>query len=131
MNYKAIAQKAIDDFLKGDIPSIINTLDENVEWINPDAPEVPFAISVKGKDKVPSFFSKIAETADISRFEMNSYIQEDNIVVSWGSYDAKAKPTGKSFTTPIIMRWEFNPEGKCTRWQAYTNTSAQSKAYTK
>ena len=100
-------------------------------WINPNAPEVPFALSVKGRNNVAVFFSKFAETAEVSRFDIDNYIQEGSKVVSWGSYDAKARSTGKAFTTPIIMTWKFNPQGKCTHWQAYTNTSEQAKAYVK
>lgn len=131
MDYKSIAKKAIDDFKKGDITSTLSAMDENIVWLNPDAPEVPFAISVKGRNNVATFFSKFAETAEVSRFDINNYIQEGNKVVSWGSYDAKAKSTGKAFSTPIIMTWEFNQLGKCTHWQAYTNTSEQAKAYIK
>jgi len=129
MNYKQTVEKALADFLKGDIPSILNGLDENIEWVNPDAPEVPLAVSVKGKNNVPKFFSALANTIDISRFDINNYVAEGNKVVCWGSYDAKVKATGKSFTTPLIMTWEFNPQGKCARWEAHTNTSAQAKAF--
>ncbi len=130
MNYKQIAQNSIENFLKGDVQSILNVLDENVEWINPDAPEVPLSVTVKGKNNVPKFFSAVAETVDISRFEISNYVAEGTSVVGWGSYDAKVKSTGKSFTTPLIMTWEFNPQGKCIKWQGYTNTSAQAKAFT-
>lgn len=129
MSYKKTVQKALADFSKGDIPSIINICDDNIVWVNPDAPEVPFCISVNGKNNVPQFFSKLGETVNVSRFEIDNFIEEGNKVVAWGSYDATVKSTGKPFTTPLIMTWEFNSNGKCTKWQAHSNTSAQAKAF--
>lgn len=131
MSYKQTVQKAFADFSKGDIPAIVAICDDNIEWINPDAPEVPLAVSVKGKNNVPQFFGKLAETVDISRFEIDHFVEEGNKVVAWGGYDAKVKSTGKSFTTPLIMTWEFNSAGKCSKWQAHTNTAAQAKAFSK
>lgn len=122
-------KKALSDFAKGDIHAVLESLDENVEWINPDAPELPFSISVNGKNNVASFFQKMTETLDISRFEIDNYVEQDSTVVSWGSYDATVRNSGKKFSTPLIMTWKFNPEGKIVHWQALTNTLAQSKAY--
>ncbi len=122
-------KKALTDFTKGDISSILNSLTENVTWVNPNAPEVPFSISAKDKNGVGGFFKKMGETIDVTRFEMNNFAEQDSTVVSWGSYDATVKNTGKKFTTPLVITWKFNPEGKVTHWQAHTDTLAQSKAF--
>jgi uncharacterized protein len=122
-------KKALEDFTKGDIPSILNSLDENVTWINPDAREVPFSISTKNRNDVGGFFQKMGETIDVTRFEMNNFAEQGPTVVSWGSYDATVKSTGKKFTTPLVLVWKFNPEGKVIHWQAHTDTLAQSKAF--
>ncbi len=122
-------KKALSDFSKGDIASMVEALDEKVVWINPDAPEVTFSLSVNGKNNVPSFFRKMGETINVTRFEMDNFAEQDSNVISWGSYDATVRSTGKKFTTPLILIWKFNPEGKVVHWQAHTNTLAQSKAF--
>lgn len=122
-------KKALSDFTKGDIASIAEVLDDNVTWINPDAPEVTFSISVNGRNNVPSFFQKMAETIDVTRFEMDNFIEDGSYVISWGSYDATVKSTGKKFTTPLVLFWRFSREGKVIHWQAHTNTLSQSKAF--
>lgn len=121
-------KKALSDFTKGDISSILNSLDENVTWINPNAPEIPYSISANNREDVGGFFKTMADIIDVTRFEVNNFIEQDSTVVSWGSYDATVKGTGKKFTTPLVLTWKFNPEGKVTHWQAFTDTLAQSKA---
>ncbi len=129
MNNTQKVQKALNDFQKGDLNSLVEILDENVNWVNPDAPELPFAVSVKGKNNVPSFFRILGETLDISLFDISGFAEQDNSVISWGNYNATVKNTGKKFTTPIVMVWSFNNDGKVENWQSHTNTLAQSKAF--
>jgi ketosteroid isomerase-like protein len=129
MNNTKTVKQAFEDFKTGNITGILNSLDENVVWINPDASEIPFSISVKGRENVGGFFKKLSDTTDITRFEMNDFVEQGNRVVSWGSFDATVRSTGKKFTTPLIITWEFNNEGKCSKYQAHANTLAQLKAF--
>jgi hypothetical protein len=60
---------------------------------------------------------------------MGNFAEQESTVISWGSYDATVRSTGKKFTTPLIMTWKFNPEGKVVHWQAHADTLSQSKAF--
>src|ERR1051325_3436559 len=126
---KEAVKKGLELFKEGNIPGIIDMLSDNIVWKNPDNPTVPFSISVEGKTGVLDFFQKFGTFAKVSRFDIDHFVAEGDTVVSYGSYDAVAVPTGKSFTTPIIMTWKFDNTGKISQWESYVNSAAQKIAY--
>lgn len=57
-----VVQQLYADFGKGNIPAILNTLAEDVEWREPAAGPPPFAGTYRGRERVGEFFRKLRAT---------------------------------------------------------------------
>ena len=53
----AVVQGIYDSFMAGDIAAVIGSLSDNVEWVLPEIPKVPFSGKRQGKDSLTAFFS--------------------------------------------------------------------------
>jgi len=72
-NVKAV-ERIYTAFGQGDIPTILNMLAEDIDWLFHGPAEIPFAGRHKGREKVAQFFSAIDETVEIEQFEPQEFI---------------------------------------------------------
>src|SRR3989442_4870875 len=72
-------------FQRGDIPAILNLCDDNVEWIEPGAPVIPYAGRGKGKSSAAEFIRVIGETTEVLKFEPQQYVASGDRGVAVGS----------------------------------------------
>jgi ketosteroid isomerase-like protein len=120
-----LVQDAFAAFQRGDIQSILNSLSDDVEWIEP--PVEPLGGVYRGRDSVAEFFRKVGETSDFSSFEPREYVAQGDRVVALGSYKATVRGTGRAYECDWAMAFTIT-NGKISKFQEFTDTAAFAAA---
>ena len=123
----AVVQKAYADFSRGDIASLLSSLDEGVEWISPG--KSPASGLRKGRAEVAEFFRIVNETWEFLSFEPRDYIATGDRVVALGHYHARSRQTGRDAGSDWAMVFTVR-DGKVTRFQEYADTVILESALT-
>lgn len=122
----ATTQTIYAAFGRGDIPTILDLLSENIQW-EPWADsfaqraDVPWLRSLTGRERVAGFFS-IVGSWEISEFTVNDLTASDHQVAAEIVIDAKL-PNGGRFHDEEIHLWTFDTAGKITRLRHYCDTA--------
>ena len=64
-----LVRNLYDAFGRGDIPTILNMLADDVDWYDPGPPAVTHAGRYRGREDVLRFFSRIRESLAIETFQ--------------------------------------------------------------
>jgi ketosteroid isomerase-like protein len=123
-----VVQYAYASFGKGDIEALLESLDENVEWVLPGEGLIPQAGTYHGRDGVARFFQLLNETTEFSSFEPQEFIAQGDRVIALGTYKGKAKATGRSFESSWAMSFALR-DGKVLKFREYTDTGAIGSAF--
>lgn len=112
----------------GDIPSFLNVLAENVLWIVPDMPNVPFAGIWQGREQVGQFFRRMVKVQDVVEFEPEEFIAQGEKVVVLGHFTMRVKATGKLSRSQWVHVWKAEG-GQVSYMREYVDTLAVSQAH--
>lgn len=119
---KTIVRRMFDAFKKGDIPFILDQLDENCQWSTMGAPHIPFAGLFVGKG-ASLFFSKMNEYITFETFDVEHiYEVSDNEVVSTGHFVCRGRQSGRKAESPFVMINRFR-RGKVIYFQDYVDSA--------
>ncbi|MGA7883404.1 MAG: nuclear transport factor 2 family protein, partial [Terrimicrobiaceae bacterium] len=94
-----------DAFGRGDIPTILSMLADDVDWYDPGPPAVTHAGRYRGRDDVGRFFSRIGESLEIETFQPTEFLAKGDRVIVFGSIRAKVKQTGLVYDNEWAMSW--------------------------
>lgn len=124
------AQAIYDSFGRGDVPAILEHLDDDIEW-DQDAPSHGVRIYEPGvgKEHVQRFFAAVQEDLEFVRFEPTNFLSGGDQVAVPIHVEARVKPTGKTFTALEIHLWTFGPDGKVSRFFHCIDRHAVALAY--
>ena len=120
-------KQGYEAFKRGDLDASTEPFADDIEWENPNAPQLPNAGVVRGKEDVKAFF---AETPQYwSKFEISAdeFIERGDTVVVLGHTDAEGKDTGKPVKLPFVHVWRFD-DGRITRVQVLFDTALAADA---
>src|SRR5438067_949975 len=106
-----IVKQGYADFMQGNIPAMLESLSDDIEWVLPASAGVSFSGTFKGKDGVMNFFSNVADSNDMKEFGIDTYIADGDYVVALGHLSAETKPTGKTSTNKWAHVWQLK-DGK-------------------
>jgi uncharacterized protein len=123
-----IVQQAYEAFGRGDLPAMLALLTEDVEWQHPEIENVPWAVSVRGKDAVSGFFAAIAKSVDIEKFEPLQFIAEGDRVVVLGRESVRVKSTKRAYSTEWAHSFTLR-DGKISAFREYTDTNQVAAAF--
>jgi ketosteroid isomerase-like protein len=115
-------------FGRGDIPTVLSMLADDVDWYDPGPPAVTHAGRYRGRDDVQRFFSKIGESLAIESFQPAEFIAKGDRVIVIGSIRAKVKQTGLVYDNEWAMSWTLR-DGSVTKWQIYEDTARELAAH--
>jgi uncharacterized protein len=109
-------------FGQGDVPAILDKLDDNVEWETAAPVEgVPWLQTRRGKANIPAFFESLAPL-EITRFEPYDFFESGDRVFVLINFEANHQ--GKSYSFPIEGHlWEFNAAGKVVKYDHVVDTA--------
>jgi hypothetical protein len=111
-----------DAFGRGDVPAILDKLDDNVEWeTQVPVDGVPWLQARRGKASIPAFFESLAPL-EITRFEPYDFFESGARVFVLVNF--AANHMGKSYSFPIEGHlWQFNPDGKVAKYDHIVDTA--------
>ena len=109
-------------FGRGDVPAILEKLDENVEWetqIPVDG--VPWLQTRHGRDSITGFFESLVPL-EFKRFEPQTFFESGDKVFVLIALDITTQ--GKDYSFPLEGHlWQFNAMGKVARFDHVTDTA--------
>ncbi len=117
-----------ESFGRGDVPSVLAALSEDVEWFIPGPAEIPYAGLRRGRDEVRQFFSALGGAVDFERFEPREFISQDAVVAVVGFERGRVKATGKVFDNPWTMIFKLRG-GRVAYFRGYEDTAAVAAAF--
>jgi uncharacterized protein len=123
-----VVQEAYASFGRGDIQALLDTLDEQVDWVLPGEGMIPQAGAYHGRDGVARFFQTLDQTTEFTAFEPRQFIAQGDRVIALGWYKGKAKATGRPFESDWAMSFVLR-DGKVLKFQEYTDTGAIAPAF--
>jgi uncharacterized protein len=77
-----VAQHLYQSFFRGDTASILNAMDDDVDWIWHGPKEIPWAGHHQGREAVGEFFGKVTHHAEVLVYEPREFIAGENGVVN-------------------------------------------------
>src|SRR5256885_16262158 len=93
----SIVQQAYAAFGRGDIPALLGSLDEKVDWVPVYGAGGHVLTSGRrqGRAAVGTFFQQIAQSYKFSVFEPREFVEQGDKVVALGHYTATVNKTGR------------------------------------
>ncbi len=118
-------------FGRSDLPAIIDTLADDVEWNHEmlASADCPWNGNFSGKANVPGFFSALADNLDFTLFEPRDFIESGATVVALLRIESIVKRTGSPLRNDSVHVWSFDEHGKVARYRHYNDTAAELNAW--
>jgi ketosteroid isomerase-like protein len=123
MSHVKTVQSIYEAFGKGDVPTILGHLAENVEWeYGIVSTNVPWLQARQGRAEVPKFFQALADF-EITKFVVKTLLESGDIVVALIDLEGTVRSTKR----PIVEEdevhiWHFDAKGKVTRFRHRADT---------
>jgi ketosteroid isomerase-like protein len=123
-------QTIYEAFGRGDVATILDQLADDVDWAAESfsGKAAPWHGIHKGKGEVPHFFQGIAESSEVTDFEILSIGSNDTDVFVTIRYGMTAKSTGNSATTELHHWWQFE-DGKVVRYRGSEDTALVAEVF--
>ena len=111
------------------MPGVMANFAEDIEWIDPGPPAIPFAGSHRGRAEVAQFFAKLGELVQFTKFEPIDFIAQGDKVICLGFFAGIVRGTGHMFSSDWAMAFTFLA-GKVIHFREYNDTHAIAAAFT-
>ena len=107
---------------RGDVPSVLATLDENVEWT--EAERFPYYTGTwRGPEAVfQNLLVRVANDWDSFAAPPSDFVSEGNRVVALGTYLGTYKKTGRQISVPYAHVWTVTGE-TLSKFVQFTDTA--------
>jgi len=126
MNNVELIKSLYQAFATGDIPGLLQSFDENIEWT--EAEGFPYGGTYRGaNDIVENVFMKLGGEWEGFSAVPNEFLDAGDNIVALGNYSGKYNATGKSMKAPFAHVWTLE-NGKIIKFVQYTDTLKVSEA---
>ena len=125
---RQLVEQAYVTFKSGDIPTLLQSMSEDVTWQLPEIENVPFAGKRQGRGALGEFFSTLASVQDARSFEEREFIAQGDKVVVLGHYVWQVKANGRIIEGDFAHVFTVR-RGQITAFQEYMDSAAVAKAY--
>lgn len=122
-------QETFARFGRGDVPAILEMLDETVliEFYGP--PVIPYAGTYNTKREARKFFETVLSSVDIHQFEPQEFIAQGDKVVVTGHLRLTARATGGTIESDFVHVITVR-NGLWLRFRDFMNTAVAVAAFT-
>lgn len=116
----ATIRRAYDAFNDGDIETVVATMAEDIEWMEPEG--FYAGGTYHGPDEVvENVFTPAIEQFESFRPEPERFVADGDTVVTLGRFEATT-PEGERIVSPFAHVWELR-DGRVRRLVNYTDTA--------
>lgn len=123
-----VVQGLFESFGRGDVPSMLGALSDDINWRIHGPASVPYFGEFKGHDGVTDFLGKLGSNVEMQRFEPREFITGGDKVVVLGGEGGRVKSTGRVFDNEWAMVFTVR-DGKITGFRSYEDTGAVAGAF--
>ncbi len=114
-------RKGYESFNRGDIPAVLDLLDEHVDWHEPDWVIASVGGTKHGREQVArEVFQTAAENWDGFVIEPREFHAAGETVIAEGAFKVQPKGGGAWLTVPFAHVWRFR-NGRAVSLHAYTD----------
>jgi uncharacterized protein len=128
VRYGQKVNQLYEAYNRRDLNFILNCLNNDCIWEVIGQPDIPFAGIYHGREDVREFFGKLEDTLDMSDFTVDHILENGNIVIATGNFNALARQTNKRFSTIWTMIWEFNENEEVVHFRDCWDTLTCARA---
>ncbi|WP_409192596.1 nuclear transport factor 2 family protein [Bradyrhizobium sp. RDM4] len=125
---RQFVEQAYANFKTGEIPTLLQSMSEDVTWQLPEVENVPFAGKRQGRGAVGEFFSTLATVQDSRSFEPSEFIAQGEKVVVLGHYVWQVKANGRTYESDFAHVLTIRA-GQIVAFHEYTDSAAAAKAF--
>jgi uncharacterized protein len=125
-----LAKNAYAAFGRGDIPAVLEGIDDNVEWTLPNTPGAPIGGTQRGKAAVGAWFQKLGENLEFHKFEPVDWIASGDKVVIIIKAESTIRSTGKPLSQELAHVHTYL-DGKLVRFREYSDSREFLEAFRK
>jgi ketosteroid isomerase-like protein len=120
-------------FGRGDVPTILGQLSDDVVWDNSGvaSKECPWNGNFSGKANVPGFFQAVGLHLDFETgvFNPHTFVESGNTVIVVLRLESTLKKNGKPLKNDSVHVWTFNDKGLVKRYQHFNDTALELAAW--
>ena len=124
----ALVQQGYKLFSKGDIPGVLQLMSPNIAWELFKVENVPFTGKFQGVEGVAQFFSALASSIDLLKFEPREFIAQGNKVVVLGDRRYRVKDQQEEIEDKWVDVLTVENK-KISRYEQYGNTAQLERAF--
>ena len=125
---RQLVEQAYANFKAGDIPTLLQSMSEDIAWQLPEVENVPFSGKRQGRAAVGEFFSALASLQDARSFEPREFIAQGDKVVVLGHYVWEVKANRRTYESDFAHVFTVRG-GRIVAFQEYTDSAAVAKAF--
>jgi ketosteroid isomerase-like protein len=116
-------QRIYEAFGRGDVPAIIESLSDDVEWEHDSVDHgIPWLKPGRGKQHVLSFLGIVGTDLEIAKFDVRSLLAAERQVAAVIEIDALVRATNKRLHDLELHLWTFDAQGRVTRFRHVADT---------
>ena len=116
------------DFGEGNIAAVLDSLTEDVVWVEPEAGKSPLSGVARGREEVSEFFRVLDEVSQTEAFEPREFVAQGDKVVVLGYYRFRVRETGKRWESEWAMVFTLR-DGQVAHFQFYGDTAGEAAAF--
>jgi ketosteroid isomerase-like protein len=125
-----LTQQIYAHFAKRDFEAAFTMFTDDVKFVVPGSPDIPYAGVFNGKEEVARFYKFLLETMQVTSNEIKSFTTDGDKVFVQGAFAGVATPTGKPFQSDWLMIWTFE-NGKMKQHDIFSDTNNLANALRK
>lgn len=123
-----LIHQVYDAFLKGDSQRLLSYMAQDIDWEEPQVPNIPFAGKRQGRDQVAEFFQMVDAAQQLRDFRPGEFIAQDDRVVVLGHYEWTVRANGADWGSDWVHIFTVR-DGKITSCRELTDTHRVVEAY--
>lgn len=128
VNNRQTVEQLYKYFAEGNMQAAISFFDNDITWVRPGEPEIPFAGTFKGIEGIIKMLSIQSATLEIKTFLPKKICADDDTVVVLGTDTVVVRSTGKTYTSEWGHAFTFK-DGKIIHVHVYMDTKKIADAF--